>query len=95
MCCCVMLCVLSIKFLAHMKTVQQTAEKWAHNSLAANPDRIFGIMQAYFSGKQSLKWAVGLLKDEDFENLVSPILKSLKGIDDYKFDALVAGLRKS
>lgn len=76
-----------------MKTLQQTAEKWVRNSLATNSDRVLGVLQAYFTGKQSLKWAVGLLKNEDFENLVSPILKSFKGVDDFKFDALISALK--
>jgi len=51
-------------------TLEEATKNWVENSIRRNPERIRGIALAYFQGRQSLKWAVGLLKTEN-EKLVN------------------------
>ena len=72
-------------------SIQQAGERWVRNSIQANPDRIQGIVEAYFSGRQSLRWAVGLLKSED-AGIIFPILDALKTAHPSKYSELMSYL---
>ena len=74
-----------------VKTAEEASKRWVENSIQANPDRIHGIVKAYFQGRQSLKWAAGLLKSED-RNLVNPVLEAFKKVDPAKHSALSQAL---
>lgn len=78
--------------MAQAISLQRAGERWVHNSLRANPDRIRGIVRAYFSG-QSLRWAAGLLKSED-TNMVLPIMEMFKNINPLKYQELSQSLRQ-
>jgi len=70
-----------------VKTAEEASKRWVENSIQANPDRIHGIVKAYFQGRQSLKWAAGLLKGEDVK-LVRATIDAFKKMDSAKYDAL-------
>lgn len=77
--------------MPRIKTVEEASKRWVENSIQANPDRIQGIVRAYFQSRQSLKWAAGLLKSED-RNLVSSVLDAFKKVDSAKYDELLQAL---
>ena len=69
-------------------TLQQAGERWVRNSIRANPDRIYGIVRAYFSGRQSLRWAAGLLKSEDM-GIVFPTIVAFRATNPLKYGELM------
>ncbi len=73
-------------------SIQQAGERWVRNSIQANPDRIQGIIEAYFSGRQSLRWAAGLLKSED-AGIIFPIMDTFKATHPLKHSELASYLR--
>lgn len=77
--------------MPRVKTTEEASRRWVENSIQANPDRIHGIVKAYFRGRQSLKWAAGLLKSED-EKLVRATVDAFKKVDSVKYDALSQAL---
>ena len=50
--------------------LEEAKQNWVENSIRRNPERIRGIVYAYFQSRQPLKWAISLLKTED-EKLVN------------------------
>ena len=76
-----------------IKTVEEASRRWVNNSIQANPDRIYGIIKTYFQGRQSLKWAVSLLKNEDW-TLVSKTLETFKDINPEKYDTVLDTLNQ-
>ena len=71
--------------------IEEASRRWVENSIRANPDRIRGIVEAYYRGKQSLNWASRLLKKED-GNLVMTILNTFQSVDAEKRRSLIEAL---
>lgn len=77
-----------IFIMARRISLEEAAEKFVKNSIRANPERIHGIVRTYFQGRQSIGWAVGLLKTED-EKLVDWAANPYKEIYPEKYTQLI------
>ena len=79
--------------MARAITLQEATERWVRNSIRANPDRIQGIIRAYMNGRQSLRWAAGLLESEE-ASVVFPIAAAFKAVNPLKYNELMAYLEQ-
>lgn len=77
--------------MVKVKSPQKSVEKWVRNSIKANPDRILGVVHAYFENRQTLKWVVGSIKGEDI-GLIKELINPFKEVDSVKYEALLQAL---
>lgn len=75
-------------------SLEEATENWVENSIRLNPERIRGIVRAYFEGRQSLKWAVGLLKAED-RDLVNWATNPYREKGSEKYTQLTSALEQA
>lgn len=74
-------------------TLDEATQGWIENSIRRNPERIRGIVRAYFEGQQSLKWAAGSLKTED-EDLVNWAVSPYKERGSEKYAKLISAIEQ-